>query len=61
MIYFEKFGDLSIDIFVQMSSTNLWKKKGSVVKIETLIENSFKKEQINDFKCEKCDWFGIVK
>lgn len=58
--YFEKFGDLTLDIYRQMSCNNLWKKQPKV-NMETMVSNYFKEEIIDDFKCEKCKQKGISK
>lgn len=58
--YFEKFGDLTLDINRQMSMTKLW-KRNQKAKLEDMVANYFVKENIDDFKCEKCGQRGIVK
>ncbi len=51
--YFEKFGDLSLDINKQMSYSKLWSEKNNPPLFD-LISHFFKDETIQDFKCENC-------
>lgn len=51
--YFEKFGDLSLDINKQMSYSKIWSFTENPP-IDDLIVNYFKDENIEDFKCEHC-------
>ena len=58
--FFEKFGELSLNISKDTSFSRLW-WRSTKVKIDDMISNYFEEETIDDFKCESCQNTGITK